>query len=194
MVKFNKSRMKWKWIDVSKLLCTQSFQVSKRQAQFKQTGDKKDRQNAFGCTLPFRVIRYARNRTDAARRAVTRIRRRARAYTWAHRMHFPRCTSRVTIIGTQRHTYTPLRMLLWNSDWKFHNFDFRCVINTILKIFLLPIVAFPPSRIITEIIFVWLHYRNPISVNYAGFNLWNEICNAHHAMCIERALRRTSNI
>lgn len=50
------------------------------------------------------------------------------------------------------------------------------IINTILKIFLLPIVALPSSRIITEIIFVWLHYRNPISVNYAGFNLWNEIC------------------
>jgi len=83
-----------------------------RQAQFKRTGDKKGRQNAFGCTLPFRVIRYARNRPDAARCAVTRIRRRARAYTWAHRMHSPRCTSRVTIIGTRRHTYTPLRMLL----------------------------------------------------------------------------------
>jgi len=162
-VKFNKSKMKWKWMMCQNFYVRNHFKF--QNAQFKRTGDKKGRQNAFGCTLPFRMIRYARNRPDAARRAVTRIRRRARAYTWAHRMHSPRCTSRVTIIDTRRHTYTPLCMLLWNSDWKLHTFDFRCVINTILKIFLLPIVAFPLSRIITEIIFVWLHYRNPISIS-----------------------------
>lgn len=74
------------------------------QTQLRWTNDKKNRRNAFGCTLPFRVIRYARNR-----RAVTRVRRRARAYTWAHLVHSARCTSRLTIIGTRRHTDTPRR-------------------------------------------------------------------------------------
>lgn len=38
------------------------------------------------------------------------------------------CTSRVTIIGTPRHTYTPLRILLWNEHWKLHDFDFRRIL------------------------------------------------------------------
>lgn len=95
-------------------------------ASRRATTRKTDKTDAFGCTLPFRVIRYARNR-----RAVTRVRRRARAYTWAHRMRSPRCTSRVTIIGTPRHTDTPRpqrraslrRVVLRNRDWKLHDFD-----------------------------------------------------------------------
>lgn len=34
---------------------------SASEGQFRQAGDKEDRQNAFGCMLPFRMIRYARN-------------------------------------------------------------------------------------------------------------------------------------
>lgn len=129
------------------------------------------------------MIRYARNR-----HAVTRVRRRARAYTWVQRVHSSRCTSRVTIIG--RHTKAYLHAgYECCYEIETENCMIFDVINTTLKIFLLPIVAFPSSRIITEIIFVRLHYRNPISVNYAGFNLWNEICNAHHA--IEKALGRS---
>lgn len=130
-----------------------------------------------------------------AQRAVTRVRRRAHAYTWAHRVHSSRCTSRVTIIDAYEDISTRRYACCYETDTENCMFSIRSifdVINTMLKIFLLPIVAFPSSRIITEIIFVRLHYRNPISVNYAGFNLWNEICNAHHA--IEKALGQTSNI
>lgn len=79
---------------------TRAFRNSKRIGGSIQTGRRQGRRNAFGCTLLFRVIRYARNR-----RAAARARRRARACTWVHRVHCPWCASRVTIIGTRKHIY-----------------------------------------------------------------------------------------
>jgi len=63
--------MRWKCFTRSKKTNIHDhFEIqSASEGQFRQAGDKEDRRNAFGCTLPFRVIRYARNCRAARRRA-----------------------------------------------------------------------------------------------------------------------------
>lgn len=98
---------------------------SASEGQFRQAGDKEDRQNAFGCMLPFRMIRYARNcrapvgvHARARGRVVCTVRDAPRA--WPSSIH-----ESIPIYIYTMATHIAMKRRLKIARFQY-TFDFRC--------------------------------------------------------------------
>lgn len=100
---------------------------SASEGQFRQAGDKEDRQNAFGCMLPFRMIRYARNC-----RAPVGVHARARGRVVCTVRDAPRAWPSSVHESIPNYIRWP-RILLWSGDWKLHDFSIRSIFDASKK-------------------------------------------------------------